>query len=45
MNQTSRQNAKNSIEKDFFKLMNNAVSDTTVEIIYTIANLYQFLMN
>ena len=24
MNQTSRQNAKNSIEKDFFKLMNNA---------------------
>ena len=24
MNQTSRQNAKNNIEKDFFKLMNNA---------------------
>ena len=24
MNQKSRQNAKNSIEKDFFKLMNNA---------------------
>ena len=24
MNQTSRQNAKNSIEKDLFKLMNNA---------------------
>ena len=23
MNQTSRQNAKNNIEKDFFKLMNN----------------------
>ena len=24
MNRKSRQNAKNSIEKDFFKLMNNA---------------------
>ena len=24
MNQTSRQNAKNNIKKDFFKLMNNA---------------------
>ena len=24
MNQKSRQNAKNAIEKDFFKLMNNA---------------------
>ena len=24
MNQTSRQNAKNNIEKDFFELMNNA---------------------
>ena len=24
MNQTSRQNAKNNIEKDFFNLMNNA---------------------
>ena len=44
MNQKSRQQPKNSVEKDFYKLMSNSL-DTTVEIILITANLYLFLTN
>ena len=48
MNQKLRQQSKNSVEKDFFKLMNNSnlnVLDMTVEIILMTANLSLFLTN
>ena len=38
MNQKLRQQPKNSVEKDFYKLMNNSNFDTIVEIILIIVN-------
>ena len=42
MNQKSRQNVKNSIEKDFFKLMNNANSGYDCRNNLDIASLFKF---
>ena len=41
----NRQESKNNIEKDFYKLMIIPILAMIVEIILTIANLFQYLMN
>ena len=45
MNQKSRQKSKDSVEKDFFKLMNNSNFGYNSKAILTTANWFQFLTN
>ena len=45
MNQKSRQKSKDSVEKDFFKLMNNSNFGYNSKTILTTANWFQFLTN
>ena len=45
MNQKLRQVSNNSIEKDFYELINNSNLVMIVETVLTIVNLFLYLMN